>query len=147
MWILEIAKELLDHLKYPNFNLITSIKSFDFSTLYTTILHQKLKSMLATIIRNSIVYKNDNRRHTYLVLGRGEPYFVKVHSDSKRKYTAEDIIKMLEFLVDNIFVFFFGKGYPTDNQHSHWHKLCSSPSPHVSVPIRSGIHTVLALGR
>ena len=44
-----------------------------------------------------------------MVLGRGGPYFVKKHSDSKSKYTEEDIIKMLEFLVDNIFVVFAGK--------------------------------------
>ena len=31
------------------------------------------------------------------------------HSDSKNKYTEEDIIKMLEFLVDNIVVVFAGK--------------------------------------
>ena len=42
-------------------------------------------------------------------LGREGPYFVKEHSDSKNKYTEEDIIKMLEFLVDNIFVVFAGK--------------------------------------
>ena len=30
MWILKNSKELLEHLKYPNFNHITSIKSFDF---------------------------------------------------------------------------------------------------------------------
>ena len=34
---------------------------------------------------------------------------MKEHSDSKSKYTEEDIIKMLEFLVDNIFVAFAGK--------------------------------------
>ena len=34
---------------------------------------------------------------------------MKEHSDSKNKYTEEDIIKMLEFLVDNIFVVFAGK--------------------------------------
>ena len=34
---------------------------------------------------------------------------MKEHSDSKNKYTEEDIIKMLEFLVDNIFVAFTGK--------------------------------------
>ena len=51
------SKELLEHLKSPNFNLITSIKSFDFSTLYTTISHQKLKSTLATIIRDSFIHK------------------------------------------------------------------------------------------
>ena len=47
-------------------------------------------------------------RYKYLVLGREGPCFVKEHSDSKNKYTEEDIIKMLEFLVDNIFVVFAG---------------------------------------
>ena len=37
------------------------------------------------------------------------PYYVKEHSDSKNKYTEGDIITMLEFLVDNIFVVFGGK--------------------------------------
>ena len=50
MWILKNSKEYLEHHQSPNFNHITSIKSFDFSTLYTTIPHQKLKSRLATII-------------------------------------------------------------------------------------------------
>ena len=46
MWILKNSKELLEHLQSPNFNHITSItgKSFDFSTLYTTIPHQNLKA-------------------------------------------------------------------------------------------------------
>ena len=108
MWILKNSKELLDHLKSPNFNLITNIKSFDFSTLYMTIPHQKLKSRLATIIRNSFLHKNGNQRYKYLVLGREGPYFVE-ETDSKNKYTEEDIIKMLEILVDNIFVVLAGK--------------------------------------
>ena len=109
MWILKNSKELLEHLQSPNFNHITNIKSFDFFTLYTTIPHQKLKSRLATIIRNSFIHKNGNRRYKFLVLGREGPYFVKEHSDSKNKYTEDDIINMLEFLVDNIFVVFGGK--------------------------------------
>ena len=44
-----------------------------------------------------------------MVLGRKGPYFDKEHSDSKNKYTEDDIINMLEFLVDNIFVVFGGK--------------------------------------
>ena len=48
MWILKNSKELLDNLKSPNFNLITNIKSFDFSTLHATIPHYKLRSRLAT---------------------------------------------------------------------------------------------------
>ena len=65
MWILKNSKELLDLLKSPNFNFITNIKSFDFSTLYTTIPHQKLKNRLATIIRNSFLHKNGNRRYKF----------------------------------------------------------------------------------
>ena len=109
MWILKNSKELLEHLKSPAFNHVTSIKSFDFSTLYTTIPHQKLKERLTSIIRNAFIFKNGYRRYRYLVLGHEEAYFVKEHSDSKNKYSEEDIIKMLEFLVDNIFVVFAGK--------------------------------------
>ena len=43
------------------------------------------------------------------MFGREGPYFVKEHSDSKNKYTEDDIVNMLEFLVDNIFVVFGGK--------------------------------------
>ena len=35
--------------------------------------------------------------------------FLKEHSDLKSKYTAEDTIRILEFLVDNNFVVFAGK--------------------------------------
>ena len=109
MWILKNSKELLEHLKSLTFNHVTSIKSFDFSTLYTTIPHQKLKERLTSIIRNAFIFKNGNRRYKYLVLGHDETYFVKEHSDSNNKYSEDDIIKMLEFLVDNIFVVFAGK--------------------------------------
>ena len=109
MWILKNSKELLEHLKSPIFNLVTSIKSFDFSTLYTTIPHQKLKSRLATIFQNFFTHKNGNRRYKILVLGREGPYLVKEHSDSKSKYTEDDIINMLEFLVDKMSLVFGGK--------------------------------------
>ena len=73
MWILKNSKELLEHLQSPNFNHITSIKSFNFSTLDTTISHQKLKIRHATIIRNSFIHKNGNRRYKFLVLGLEAP--------------------------------------------------------------------------
>ena len=109
MWILTNSKELLEHLQSPNFNHITNIKFLDFSTLYTTIPHQKQKSWLATIIQNSFIHKNGNCRYKFLVLGHEGPYFVKEDSDSKNKYTEDDIINEFQFLVDNIFVVFEGK--------------------------------------
>ena len=88
---------------------IASMKSFDFSTLYTTIPHYKPKSRVASIIHNSIIFKDGNGRYKYLVFGHEEEYFVKEHSDSKNKNSEDDIIKILEFLVDNIFVVCAGK--------------------------------------
>ena len=111
MWILKNSKELLEHIQYPNFNHITSIKSFDFSTSH----------------------KNGNCRYKFLLLCREGPYFVQEHSDSKNKYTEDDIID------------FRGKVFPTDSRHSNGHRLCPSPSRHISVLIQSGIHTVFAL--
>ena len=98
------------------------LKSFDFSPLYTTIPHQKLKSRLATIIRNSLFHRNGNRRYKYLVLGREGPYFVKEYSDSKNKYTEDDIINMLEFLVDNIFVV-FGESLSNTKSAFQWAQI------------------------
>ena len=94
-------KELLEHLKSPNFNVITSIKSFDFSPLYTTIPHQKLPELFHS-------HKLTSHIQT-LVLCLEGPYFVQEHPDSKSKFTEDDIVNMLEFLVDNIFVVFGGK--------------------------------------
>jgi hypothetical protein len=52
MWILKNSKERLANLKAQNFSQMNSIKIYDFSTLYATIPHDKLKSRLLGIIDN-----------------------------------------------------------------------------------------------
>ena len=93
----------------PNFQPCYKHQVLWFFTLYTTIPHKKLKDSLTSIIRNAFIFRNGNSRYKYLVLGHEETYFVKEHSDSKNKYSENDIIQMLEFLLDNIFVVFAGK--------------------------------------
>ena len=46
MWILRNSKDLLDNLKSSSFSLVSSIKTFDFATLYTTLPFDKLKTRL-----------------------------------------------------------------------------------------------------
>jgi len=45
--------------------------------------------------------------YQYLVIGRDKSYFVKSHSKSNNKYNQDEIIQMLDFLIDNIFVLFW----------------------------------------
>ena len=109
MWILKNSKDLLNYIQSKSLSSCKSIKTFDFSTLYTTIPHSKLKEKLNELVQLCFMKKNGERRYKYLVLGRDKPYFVKNHSDSKKKYSEVDIIRMLEFLIDNIFVVFGGR--------------------------------------
>ena len=106
MWILKNSKELLENLKAQSLHSVNSIKSFDFSTLYTTIPHDKLKSKLKAIINQCFFHKNGNRRFQYVVIGYKDTYFIRDHSDAPQKYSDADVIKMLEYLIDNILVEF-----------------------------------------
>ena len=85
-----------------------ALESFS-STLYTTIPHDKLKSKLKEIINQCFFHKNGNRRFQYVVTGYKDTYFVWDHSDAPQKYSDADVIKMLEYLIDNFFVEFGGR--------------------------------------
>ena len=78
MWILKNSKELLKHLFKSLLLTKFCLKTFDFSTLHSTVPYQKLKNRVATIIWNSVIYKNGNRRHNNLVLGHDEQYFISI---------------------------------------------------------------------
>ena len=52
---------------------------------------------------------NGNRRFQYVVIGYKDTYFIRDHSDAPQKYSDADVIKMLEYLIDNIFVEFGGR--------------------------------------
>jgi hypothetical protein len=60
MWILKNSKDLLDNLKSRSFTQVSSIISFDFSTLYTTLPHDKLKTRLKETIHKA--FKQNSKR-------------------------------------------------------------------------------------
>ena len=101
-------------------------QTFDFSTLYTTIPHSKLKDKLRELVQLCFIKKNGQRRYKYLVLGRDRSYFVKHQSDSTKKLSETDIFNMLEFLIDNIFVMFGGRVFQQTVGITYWYQLCSS---------------------
>ena len=62
MWILKNSTNLLSSLVHLGVHRSTSIQTFDFSTLYTSIPHDLLKSRMNSIINNAFKHKNGTTR-------------------------------------------------------------------------------------
>ena len=93
MWILKNSKDLLENLRSRSFSQVSSIKTFDFSTLYTTLPHDKSKTRLKETIHKAFSHRN---------------YGSNKIQKGKTCYSEEQVISMLEFIIDNIFVSFGG---------------------------------------
>ena len=106
MWILKNSKDLLDNLQSRSLSQVSSIKTFDFSTLYTTLPHDKLKTRLKETIHKAFSHRNYGSK--FVVLGYNSTYFSNKIHKGKTCYSEEQVISMLEFLIDNIFVSFGG---------------------------------------
>ena len=61
-WILKNSTNLLSSLSHLEVHRATSIQTFDFSTLYTSIPHDLLKSRMNSIINNAFKYKIQNTK-------------------------------------------------------------------------------------
>ena len=108
MWIFKNSTNLLSSLAHLGIHRATSIQTFDFSTLYTSIPHDLLKSRMNSIINNAFKHKNGATRYTHIKVCRNKSYFASDPLNGDNKYTTDDICKMIEFLVDNIYVRFGG---------------------------------------
>ena len=120
MWILKNSADLLSSLGHLRVHRATSIQTYDFSTLYTSIPRDLLKSRMNNIINNAFEHKKGATRYTHIKVGRNKSYFTSDPLNGDNKYTANDISKMIEFLVDNIYVRFGGQLF----QQMFGNKLC-----------------------
>jgi hypothetical protein len=91
---------LLDTLSSTSQYVGSRIKTFDFSTLYTTIPRAQLKSRIKEFIQR--VSKTGFGEQKYHYLDRS--YFFKSHSNSNKKYNQYLIIQMLDFFIGILFV-------------------------------------------
>ena len=109
MWIFKYSTNLLASLSHLGVHRTTSIQTFDFSILYTSIPHDLLKSRMNSIKNNAFKYKNGATRYTHIKVCRSKSYFTSDPLNGDHKYTANDICKIIEFLVDDIYVRFGGQ--------------------------------------
>ena len=89
------------------------------STLYTTI------PLIRPQIELYFVKQNGQRTYKYLVLRRDKSYFVKSHSNSTKKVSETDIIKM--FVLDwqhSYICYVWSVCFSKDSRHSYGYLLC-----------------------
>jgi hypothetical protein len=76
--------------------------------MVTTILITLLKYRIKEFIHRCFSKKNGDQWYQYSIIGRYKSYFVKSHSNSNNEYKQDEIIQILHFLTDTIFVMFGG---------------------------------------
>ena len=69
-----------------------------------------LKSRISNLVHNTFRKKDGSVRYTHTKVTRAQGYFTHdINGGGDNKYTADNICKMIEFLIDNIFVEFGGR--------------------------------------
>jgi hypothetical protein len=92
---LKNSKGLLDNLKSRSFSQVSSIKTFDFSTLYTTLPHDKLKTRLKETIHKAFSHRNYGSK--FVVLGYNSTYFSNKIQKGKTEIKGSSLTNLLIF--------------------------------------------------
>ena len=95
-----------ESLKSRSFSQVSSINTFDFSTLYTTLPHDKIKTRLKETIHKAFSHRIYGSK--FVLLGYNSTYFSNKIQKGNTCYSEEKVISMLEFLIDNMCVSFGG---------------------------------------
>ena len=98
--------EVIDKLKSRNFK-ADEVSTFDFSTLYTSLPHDLIKSKLLSLIK--WCFKRELT--TYLCTSDTTGFYSNKEYDSYKTWTCIELCDALTFLIDNIYVQFNGKVY------------------------------------
>ena len=83
---------------------------FKLTLRHETALRYLLKSRISNLVHNAFRKKDGSVRYTHIKVTRAKGYFTHdINGSGDNMYTADNICKMIEFLIDNIFVQFGGR--------------------------------------
>ena len=98
--------EILDKLKARDFN-ATSLSTYDFSTLYTTLPHNLIKDKLIDLIENNFQREGSPN----LACSDRNAFFTSEKPKKYHAWSCQNVCDALTFLLDNIFIRFGTKLY------------------------------------
>ena len=105
-WSIKNSGEILSKFDQKDFN-ISSVNTYDFSTLYTSLPHKLIKDKLIYLINRTF----SREKKMYLACNKSKAFFTDVIYERYTMWTREDVCAALMFLLDNIFVRFGQKIY------------------------------------
>ena len=105
-WSIKNSGEILDKLKARDFN-ATSLSTYDFSTLYTTLPHNLIKIKLIDLIERTFQREGSS----YLACNDRNAFFTSEKPKKYHAWSCQNVCDALTFLLDNIFIRFGTKLY------------------------------------
>jgi len=100
MWIVDNSIEVLNNITSCNQGIVRNIRTYDFSTLYTSIPHEKLKERMRLIINQC--FNKDGRR--FIQIDHSSANWSTTRGEASNCWNAEEFINHVEYLIDNIYV-------------------------------------------
>ena len=100
-WSIKNSGEILDKLKAGDFN-ATSLSTYDFSTLYTTLPHNLIKDKLIDLIESTFQREGS----PYLACNDRNAFFTSEKPKKYHAWSCQNVCDALTFLLDNIFIRF-----------------------------------------
>lgn len=92
--------DIIDKIKLKEY--VSSISSYDFSTLYTSLPHSKIKDKLTQLIQKTF----GRERKLYLACNFSKAFFTHCVVKNYTMWTCNEVCDALTFLLDNIYVRF-----------------------------------------
>jgi hypothetical protein len=98
-WSIKNSTDILNKLQVKR-NLASSVSTYDFSTLYTTLPHNLIKDKLTKLIENTFA----REKKPYLACNASRAFFIDEPMKRYTMWTCSEVCNALHFLLDNIFV-------------------------------------------
>ena len=104
MWIINKSLDVIQMIGRKQFQ-ATSVTTWDFSTLYTSIPHEKLKHRIHELLEKTYAV----RRKSFIATDNFRTVLTNEKKCNRYHFSCRDLCHAVDFLIDNIFVRFGGK--------------------------------------
>ena len=100
-WSIKNSSDILNKLLKQNFH-VSTVSTYDFSTLYTTLPHNLIKDKITKLIQKTFA----REKTMYLACNYNKAFFTDIPYSRYTMWTCEDVCESLNFLLNNIYVRF-----------------------------------------